>query len=294
MKIFKFFGIDIKLDPMVIPLIIMSIHYKYLYKLIFVIIIILIHEISHSMIATYYGIKINEIEIFPFGAVAKTENLFELNPYKEIVIAIVGPISNFIMLFISIVIEFHMNTQAEWMYFFIFSNLTIGLFNMLPILPLDGGRILRAYINTKTDFKKATQIVIRISKLIVIFMFFYGIYLSIQSFEKIYISGIAVFLYFKTNKEKEMIGYTFIYQIVVKKKQLLENGIMDAKYLTALEEVELKKVFKEFSSSKYHFITIINDKGRVLGNISECEILDAMIKYNSKMTLKMLIEILEK
>jgi len=294
MKIFKFLGIDIKLDPMVIPLIIMSIHYRYLYKLIFVIIIILIHEISHSMIATYYGIKINEIEIFPFGAVARTENPFELNPYKEIVIAIGGPISNFIMLFIGIVIEFHMNTHAEWMYFFIFSNLTIGLFNMLPILPLDGGRILRAYINTKTDFKKATQIVIKISKLIVIFMFFYGIYLSIQSFEKIYISGIAVFLYFKTNKEKEMIGYTFIYQIVVKKKQLLENGIMDVKYLTALEEVELKKVFKEFSSSKYHFITIINDKGRVLGNISECEILDAMIKYNSKMTLKMLIEILEK
>lgn len=53
-------------------------------------------------------------------------------------------------------------------------------------------------------------------------------------------------------------------------------------------------MFKEFSSSKYHFITVINDKGKVLGNISESEILDAMIKYNNRMTLNILIEILNK
>lgn len=294
MKIFKLFGINIKVDYMIIPLLIISLHYKYFYELMIVIIIIILHELSHSVVAICYGTKIREIEIFPFGAVAKTENYFELDPFKEIIISIVGPVSNFIMLIIGIIVEFHIKAQIDLIYFFIFSNLTIGLFNILPILPLDGGRILRAYINSKTGFKKATQIVIRISKMIVISMFFCGIYLGVKSFENFFISGIAIFLYFKINKEKEMMGYTFIYQIVMKKKQLLDKGIMDVKYLTALERVELKKVFKEFSSSKYHFITVINDKGKVLGNISESEILDAMIKYNNRMTLNILIEILNK
>ncbi|SNS35052.1 stage IV sporulation protein FB [Anaerovirgula multivorans] len=294
MKLFEIFGIKIKINYTLIPIWIISIYYQYFFELIIVMMIIMIHELAHSFASAYYGIEVLEIELFPFGGVARTESFFEVDPFKEIIISIVGPSSNYIMLLLAIIIQSYIKLQIDLIYFFIFTNLTIGLFNMLPILPLDGGRILRAYINSKVGFKKATMIMIKISKILSLLLFFTSIHLGIRREEYFFLCGIAIYLFIKANKEKEVIGYTFIYHVVMKKKQLLDKGFMEVKHLTALESIHINKVFHEFSSNKYHFITVINPKGKVLGNLSESEILDANIKYNNKLTLGELIEVLEK
>ncbi|NLM04646.1 MAG: hypothetical protein GX214_06470 [Clostridiales bacterium] len=294
MKLSKLFNTNIKISPMFIPIFIISFHYNRFYELLIILTIIFIHEISHSIVSIYYNMKIVEIEFFPFGAIAKTESFFELNPTKEIIISIAGPISNIIMLFMSILIKKIMSINSDLMIFFIQANLGIGLFNMLPILPLDGGRILRAYLNIKTDIKKSTHITVRISKIIILLMFFYSIFMNIKYNNRFFLSGVTIFLYFKVRQEKYMMDYTLIYQIIIKKKKLIRKGIMDVKCLTALENIPLNNVFKRFSSSKYHLITVIDNKGRILGNISESEILDAMIEYDTDMTLKILMEVLGK
>ncbi|AOY76858.1 site-2 protease family protein [Clostridium formicaceticum] len=290
MKLFKLFGIYIKINYMLLPIFIFSIYYKYFFQLIVMTFIIIVHELAHALTSIYYGIMVEEIELFPFGGVAKVDNYFEIDPFKEMIIAIVGPTSNFIMLLVALILQSYIALQIDLVYFFIFANLTIGLFNMLPILPLDGGRILRAYISSKIGFKKATKIAIRCSKILAILLFLAGFHFGLKAQENLFLCGIAFFLYIQTNKEKEMMGYTSVYQIVTKKKQLLEKGIMDVKYLTALESIDLRKAAQEFSTWKYHFVTVINTKGKVLGNLSESEILDAMIKYNYRMTLGDLIE----
>ncbi|AKL95100.1 peptidase M50 [Clostridium aceticum] len=291
MKLFKLFGIYIKINYMLLPIFVFSIYYKYFFQLIVMIFVIVVHELAHSLTSIHYGIDVEEIELFPFGGVAKANNYLEMDPFKEMVIAIVGPMSNFIMMFVMIVLQSYIALQMELVHFFILSNLTIGLFNMLPILPLDGGRILRAYISSKIGLKRGTKAAIRISKVLTIFLFLTGIHFGIRAQENLFLCGVAVFLYIKANKEKEMMTYTSIYQIVTKKKQLLEKGIMDVKYLTALESIDLRKTVQEFSTWKYHLVTVINTKGKVLGSLSESEILDAMIKYNHRITLGDLIEL---
>ncbi|SDK57881.1 M50 family metallopeptidase [Natronincola ferrireducens] len=294
MRLFKLFGIVIKINYLLIPIWVFSIYYEYFHELILVMLVIVTHELAHSFVAIYYGVNVTEIELFPFGGVARAENYLDLDPFKEMVISIVGPIVNFVLLLIAIMIQSYITTQVDILLFFIFINLTIGLFNMLPILPLDGGRILRAYLSNKIGFKKATKFMIKLSKIIASSLFIISIYLGTKNTENFFLTGIAIFLYFKAHNEAEKIGYTFIYQIVTKKKQLLDKGIMDVKYLTALESIDLRKVLQEFSTSKYHFVTVINTKGKVLGNISESEILDAIIQYNYKLTLANLLEILKK
>ncbi|SES74715.1 stage IV sporulation protein FB [Natronincola peptidivorans] len=294
MRLFKLFDIYIKINYMMIPILIFSLYFEYFIELVIVIFIIIIHELAHSLVSIYSGIKVVEIELFPFGGVAKTENYFEIDSFKEIVIAIIGPASNYVMLFMGIIAEVYMKVQSSYLYFFIVTNLTIGLFNTLPILPLDGGRILRAYLNSKIGFKKATIITIKLSKILTVFIFFMGIYFGVKSTEYFFLCGIAVFLFIKVDKEREKIGYTFIYQVVMKKKKLIEKGIMDVKYLTALETLDLNTILYELSSNKYHFIAVINTKGKVTGNLSESQILDAIIRNNNKITLKKLLETIEK
>lgn len=294
MKLFKIFGIKIKMNYMLLPVIMASIYYQHFFELMIVMMIIMIHELAHSFASMHYDIEVMEIELFPFGGVARTDNFFEVDPFKEIIISIVGPASNYIMLLLAIILQSYIKLQTDLIYFFIFTNLTIGLFNMLPILPLDGGRILRAYANSKLGFKKATTIVIRISKILSVLLFFTGIHLGVRMEEYFFLCGIAIYLFIKANKEKEVIGYTFIYHVVMKKKQLLDKGFMEVKHLTALETININSIFHEFASNKYHLITVINTKGKVMGNLSESEVLDANIKYNNKLTLGELINLLEK
>lgn len=274
---------------MLIPLFIISVYYHYSIEFIIAMFIIIIHELAHSIISIYYGIEIIEIELFPFGGVAKTGNFMKINPFTEIAISFVGPLSNFFMLLIAIILEYHFTFQGNILIFFAMTNLSIGLFNLLPILPLDGGRIIRAYISSKIGFKKATNIIIKLSKALCILLFIFGIYFGVRKDTYFFLCGVAIFLFLQSNKEKELIGYTTIYHIMTKKRQLLEKEYMEVKHLTALESININKIFHVLTTNKYHFVTVIDEEGKVLGDLSEIEILNAMIKYNNRMTLGSLI-----
>ena len=69
---------------------------------------------------------------------------------------------------------------------------------------------------------------------------------------------------------------------------------MEIKHFVALESMNIYKVFRMFSTSSYHLITVINMKGNILGVFSENEIMDANIKYDKLTTLGDLIVLQEK
>ncbi|MCC5911580.1 MAG: M50 family metallopeptidase [Clostridiaceae bacterium] len=290
MKKFKIIGVTIKINHLLLPILVFSFYFGFFHKVITTLIVITIHELAHAFTSKYYGINILEIELFPFGGVAKTEGYLELDPMKEMIIAIAGPIANFIMLFIALAISHYAAVTMHIFSFFILANLTIALFNLLPILPLDGGRILRAYITIKFGFKKATDLVIKISKVLSILIFFIGITLSINTLESLLLSTIAVFLYTRINIEKERLAYAFVYQIINKKRYVIDKEIMEVKCLTALESITLKKILYEFVFYKYHFITVINNKGEIVAQLTENEILDAIMEEGHNVTLGIIVK----
>ncbi|MFX1374255.1 MAG: site-2 protease family protein [Promethearchaeota archaeon] len=116
---------------------------------IIILISILIHELSHSILAQRYGLIVDEIELYLFGGVSKIEEEPK-SPKSELLIAIVGPLSSllvgtiFLMLFY-LPISFPAIISASLLYSGI-SNIGLGIFNLLPAFPIDGGRVLRAFL----------------------------------------------------------------------------------------------------------------------------------------------------
>ena len=124
------------------------------------------------------GLEVGEVELFPL-AVSQKLKMPELDPHVESVVSLAGPLFNFVLAAAGILLYANISAwrQNEVLLFFIRSNLTLGLFNLLPALPLDGGRILRAKLCGTLGFQKATELCIRLSQLLALLIFALGLYL---------------------------------------------------------------------------------------------------------------------
>jgi len=125
---------------------------------------LLAHELSHSLVAQRNNLPIHGITLFVFGGVAHLEKE-PPTPAVEFKMAIAGPLMSFFLslLFFFLTKVFNFFGFPRYLlsifeYLFIL-NLVVGLFNLVPGFPLDGGRILRAALwGWSKDIKKATGI----------------------------------------------------------------------------------------------------------------------------------------
>ena len=110
---------------------------------------VLIHELSHSFMALNKGIPVRGITLFIFGGVSQLGREPQ-RPITEFMIALVGPLVSILLAAISGVVWFLLgrgNSSVEVIVILLaWTNLSLGVFNLIPGYPLDGGRLLRASI----------------------------------------------------------------------------------------------------------------------------------------------------
>ncbi len=137
----------------------------------------IIHELGHILTGIILGFKPKNIEVLPIGISAcfymqcddynKKINYANRFVLKKVIISCAGPITNFIIAIIFYFFDFSIfNISRE---FIIYTNLIIGIFNLIPIYPLDGGRIIKNILHIKIGLKesyKYTKIIANLSIII--------------------------------------------------------------------------------------------------------------------------------
>jgi len=130
---------------------------------------VLFHELSHSLVARLYKIRVASITLFVFGGVARITKDAP-TPLQEFNIAIAGPTSSALLAlgFFGLKLLFSANEMANALATWLaWTNLLLAGFNLLPGFPLDGGRVFRALVWAITkDFPKATRIAGATGKLV--------------------------------------------------------------------------------------------------------------------------------
>ena len=123
--------------------------------------IIVIHELGHALVAKRFGIHTREILLLPIGGVASLERIPE-KPSQELAVALVGPAINFV---IAGVLSFLPGSFAHAL---VYINVALGLFNLIPAFPMDGGRALRALLAMRIGHRRATRVAAELGKFVAI------------------------------------------------------------------------------------------------------------------------------
>ena len=174
----------IKLDYSTIFILLILLLCGYIRIGLIIMFIVLFHELGHVLVCLFFKYKIINITIYPFGGITKIEKDINTNPSKELILAFAGIFMQIILIFIVKLFSIH---DYE---LFLKYNYSIMLFNLIPIIPLDGSIIVKSILNKFFSFKKSYVLYIIIS---IISVFLYVIINYKYSINNYLIIGIFIY-----------------------------------------------------------------------------------------------------
>jgi Zn-dependent protease/predicted transcriptional regulator len=224
---------------------------------------VLLHELGHSYVTQRYGFKINSITLFIFGGVSQIEEM-PRKPKMEMVIASAGPLVSLLLggvfygvfllfssLSSSLLIEIGLITSGTLAFY----NVTLGVFNLIPAFPIDGGRILRAGIASYTDYGRATRAAANIGKIIAVAMAIVGFFFNF------WFILIAVFIFIGASQEQQTT------QISIALENLKVKDIMTQHVEFVSPEMTMHQ-FVDFIHIHKHSSFPVLEKSRLVGLIT--------------------------
>ncbi len=283
MKIAKIAGITVRINYFLLVIVGLYAYLGLAEEIIIVFSAVFLHEIAHTLVALSLGIRVTVIELFPFGGQALVEDLMILEPGKEIWIALAGPVFSFSLAAFFFGGPFDDNPMLD---LFINTNLALGLFNCLPALPLDGGRVFRAVLSNRTGYRKATKYSVLVGKTTALAIVLGAAY-------KYYRDGeinsnfilIGIFLFWAAHKEGKYLAYAFMRLIIRKKSQLALKGFLASKQVVSSSNTKVSKILSSLSPNYYTLVAEVDKNHNVIVIHSEIVLIEAIIEKGPQVTL---------
>jgi len=178
-----------------------------------------LHELGHSLVARGFGLHVRDITLLPIGGLAQLDTMPD-RPLHELLIALAGPAVNLvIVVLLSLVVlvtrganlllnpgylsRLLLGTQSLWslLLYLLSANLILALFNLIPAFPMDGGRVLRAFLAMWTNYPRATRIATRLGQVMAV-----GLALmAFSPFGSVSLALVALFVFTGASYENQLV-----------------------------------------------------------------------------------------
>lgn len=281
----------IKINKFFVPYIVLLVFMGFNGDLFIAFAMVILHEFTHFFTARYFGFKNGNVEILPFGAALRLNDLDEASFKEDLIISLSGPILNLVLAVIFYVLDMYFNSYI--MHALFLTNAALGVFNLIPALPLDGGRILRDLIARKTIYRSANMITIRVSMCMGSIFMLYYIYCFFKGQMNLSFGIIALYIIIYSFREKERIAYIIMSDIIKKKFRFVKRGYIENRSFSIYYKINLLNALSLAEKNKYSIFTVLDEELRVMDIIYEEEILEALKSYGN-ITIEQLIQIREK
>jgi len=250
----------------------------------------LLHELSHILAARICGIKagIVSVTILGFSAAIPDDGCSKT---ERFLICLAGPAFNLLFFAAALLTEHLVPGDQGFLRLLSASNLFLAFINLLPSLPLDGGRLMLVFLAGNIGMLAAgrvMRVLAGIASIIVMLAGGYQLYASSYNASLIII-GLYLLLTTMTGKVENALMN--IRQILFRKSRLLKKGFYPARDLVVLKSTRLGDILKSMDFDRFHIVYVLDDSLRIVGTFTESEIMDALAGSNDDLTFERLIEI---
>lgn len=283
MKGIRLFGGRLKINLLMIPAVVILIVFGMGDVVLCTIPALILHEWAHILAAAALGMTITEMELFPFGCAAKMQ-CFAMSRAKEIIVAAAGPAANMLAACAVFIIDRYYESFAVSGKL-ISANLAIATVNLLPALPLDGGRIARAVFASFMGFRRATKFMSLLGVFFAAMIAGAGVYTAVQGTFNPSFFVMGFFLCLSALKEMRNAPYTLIRDLSGKRQRMDARKTININRFAAMQGEKLSDIMREFEAGKYNIVTVLDKDMGILGELDERQILDGMMEKGTHATL---------
>lgn len=281
MELFKISGVSIRIHPSFLVVLVLYGVLGLAAQALLVFTLVVGHELAHLSVAKSYGFKVEGLELFPFGGAAYCDGLFAGRRIEESLMALAGPAFNIALLFAAQVLRWNGIWSGELAADFVRYNLWLAAFNLVPVLPLDGGRVMRALFAETFGFVRTTKFLAGAGRVLGIALILYGIILTAGgrlAEGPLFFLILGGFFWFAGSKEISSARITFLRQLTRKKEELVKRGLMRNLWLTVQGETPLVRIVEEFTPDRYAMISLTNTKAEMEKILTETDIVEGMLR----------------
>lgn len=243
---------------------------------------VVLHELSHALTARVFGIHTKNILLLPIGGIAQMEKIPE-KPMEGLLVSLAGPAVN--LLLAAALFALLKLTHGAWRFQsdlflkgpflarFMWVNVGLAVFNLLPAFPMDGGRVLRSLLAFWVSPLRATQIAARMGQTMAIAFFFFGL------FSNPFLILIAVFIWMGAAAEASMaevkagIAGLTVQQVMITNFQVVSPGDSLA--------VAADHILAGFQ----HDFPVV-EKGRLVGVLTQSALLKALAQEGKQIPVR--------
>ena len=218
-RLFKLFGIDIKLNMSLLLLLLFFIRWDFealpydVLKFVMLFVMVLLHELGHALTAKYFGLPCDNITLHGLGGAAMIDKLSTLSLRKQFFVILNGPLVNVVLmilsgLYVGYYLDFHdgimqANSLDSVAANFFIVNIVMLVFNLLPIYPMDGGRLFRFLLQwlKVPNYPLVTNV---FGIVVAIFALLFFLYIGAIVGSLIMILGIVILIYSIKNQNVEL------------------------------------------------------------------------------------------
>ncbi|MDE1856092.1 MAG: site-2 protease family protein, partial [Candidatus Micrarchaeota archaeon] len=269
----KIFGIEIDLHWTFLLLLIFSLLVSTYFFVVIVLLFIcvLIHELAHSVTALRNNVKVRNIMLLPIGGASMIDET-KLHPKVEFNIALAGPMMSLLLgaIFGVLVIIAPMGAATQLLQVLFELNILLGVFNILPAFPMDGGRVFRSYLQKRRNYFDATMLTVRVSKYLMgaivlgtaLFVLFASSYsIDYREFIAVWDLIIVFFLYGGAKSEEQT--------LIIRRKTagLHVSDAMTKRYALVKPETRIEGIYNIVRKKKEHLFIMKTKEGYAMLDI---------------------------
>ncbi|MGG5254903.1 M50 family metallopeptidase [Neobacillus sp. SM06] len=268
-KAFKLLQL-VQIHPLLWLVIAVSVATAHFLELSIMMAIIFIHEMGHAAAAAFFSWRIKKIVLLPFGGVAEMDEHGNRPLKEEAIVVAAGPLQHVWMIGLAYVLYLSSFMPEPFFQLFFQYNLMILFFNLFPIWPLDGGKMIFLLFSLKKSFSQAHHITLIISGFV---LSLFSLFIAVSAPYHINVWVVIGFLAFSLFHEWKQRRYVFI-RFLLERYYGKKTGSYLLKPIQADESELIIHVLERFQRGCKHPI-MISGSGGEQATLDENEILHA-------------------